>query len=601
MILSDEQIKEFIGKPARQDDIREGVRIQNEHKVHVTGEGYKDTLKSIIGEKRALDYGTRELKEPITLFLTKKIRDELSRWRNTQGTRKTYDFGSDVNLVVKFSEVLKQVWKNGSIDDFSSFLNDALYTDFGGFVIVEQGRKLPGGIEIRDGIPTKINGEQKPYIIFKALEDVHDFRLTGRKVEYLILYFGRGDADGKSFTRYRVIDDSGDYIYKVQSGKVEEDKDFPMIKNDLGYVQARQISNIPRTPLNDYVKTSHIFQTIPLLQDYLTRHAEHTISELLHASPLLALKGTKCRYKDELGHECSNGSIWDETGTEQTCPRCNGMGATLPKNSSEIIMIPELDRNGDTYDPRSIGQYIVPPTEILDHQSKELDELETRTLYSGTGIKSLVKAEMQTATEVILNIKPLEDKISILLDNIEDDEVFVTNAIGELLYKDKYKGCQIHYGRKLNIRDENLIMLEIEKAKQAGMPESLVRLLLQELVITKYRNSEADMTRALMLLDLEPISTESAVVLGESLYTSDEIKWMKTNFDDYIDRFEAEFGPLNLYEASKDYKKRIMLIENRLKKYNNERKGAEDRERAATGDGVRGGDVGNNQEEEVRV
>ena len=57
--------------------------------------------------------------------------------------------------------------------------------------------------------------------------------------------------------------------------------------------EAIQLSDIRQTPLNDNVKTSHIYQTLPLLQDYLTRHAEHVVSELIHASPLLALKGTK--------------------------------------------------------------------------------------------------------------------------------------------------------------------------------------------------------------------------------------------------------------------------------------------------------------------
>lgn len=584
MILTDKDIRDVVLTPKRKDDILAGSRIQSNHKVHVTGEGYRDVLKDLIGERRSMDYGDRELKEPVTLFLTKKIRDELSRWKNTQGTRKTYDFGESEELAEEFMGVLSQVWKNGSIDDFASFLNDALYTDFGGFAIVERGRKISEGVEIRDGIPTKFSGNQKPYIIFKALGDVHDFRLTGRKVEYLVLNFGDAVYENKTYKLYRVLTDDGDYIYRVKDGKAEVDPNYAVIPNELGYVQAIQISNIPVTPLNDHVKTSHIFQVMPLLQDYMTRHAENTISNLLHASPLLALKGTKCNYKDANGHQCNNGTIWDETGNEVTCPRCNGVGATVPKNSSEIIIVPELDRNGDTYDPKTIGQYITPPVEILTHQSKELDQLEQRVIYSGTGLKALIKAEMQTATEVILNVKPLEDKISTLLDNIEEVEVFITNTIGKMVYGDRYRGCQIHYGRRLNIRDENLIMNEIEKAKQAGMPESIIRLLLQELVVTKYRNSKADMLRALMLLDLEPVSTTSPEDLGDSNYTSDDVKWLKTNFDDYIDQFENDNGPLNLYEVGKPYRKRILLINKRLRKYNEIRKSGKDGTGSSTGD-----------------
>ena len=570
MILTQDLIKSYIGNPLHGDDVKAGIETQDEHKVHVTGEGYKDALTDIIGKTRAVDYGKRELKKPITLFLTKKIKDELSRWRNTQGTRKSYDFGSDGTLAEEFvRDILSQVWKGGSIDDFAVFLNDALYTDFGGFAIVELGRKITGDMEVRDGIPTRYKGKQKPYIIFKSLSDVHDFRLTGRKVEYLILKYGQVQevVGGKTETvlLYRVLDDLGDYIYKVSSRGVELTDD-PVIPNELGYVPAIQISDVVETPLNDHLKTSHVSQTLPLLQDYMTRHAEHVISEMLHASPLLAIKGTKCTY-EENGHKCSSGKIW-RGDNEVNCPNCNGVGATVPKNSSEIIIVPELDKEGKTYDPSLIGQYITPPVEILSHQAKELDDLEQRVIYSGTGIKSLVKAQIQTATEIVLNLKPLEDKISSILDNIERVEKFMTDSVGKMYYKAKYGGCQVHYGRKLNIRDENLILNEIEQSKRAGMPESQVRLLIEELIMTRYRNSKSDMIRALMLLDLEPFSVLSVENVN-AIELIDEIdKKMKVYFDDYVDRFENEKGRIDLFMAGEPMQKRITKIKKTIQKYN---------------------------------
>jgi len=567
MILTN--VEQVLGSPLHANDIKVGISIQDDHKVHVTGEGYKDILSSIIGPERAINYGTRELKEPSTKFLTKKVRDELSRWKNNQGTRKTYDFGDSKELVADFRKLLNTVWKNGTIDEFAYFLNDALYTDFGGFAVVERGR-IEGGVEIRDGIPSKPSGN--PYIIFKSLSDVYDFRLTGQKVEYLILKFGervKKNEKGEDITvkLYRVMDDEKDVIYEMgPDNEAVPAEGFELIRNTLGYVQAYQISDVKQTPLNDHVKTSHIFQTLPLLEDYLTRHAEHVISELLHASPLLALKGTKCTYVDGDGNACANGKIW-VGGVEGECPVCKGVGATVPKNASEIIIVPELDKNGDTYNPSMIGQYITPPVEVLSHQSKELDQLEQRVVYSGTGIKAMVKTNIQTATETILNLKPLEDKISSLLDNIEAVETFVTNVIGKLVYKDKYKGCQIHYGRKLNVREENTILDEIEQSKRSGLPQSEIRLLLQELVLTRYRNSYADLERALMLLDLEPLSTVSLAEVLESMYVDEDTKRVKQNFDDLIDWFENKYGPINLYKSGEDMSKRIDSIKRKIWKH----------------------------------
>ena len=570
MKLSEVEIQECILNPRHKADIDSGIKLQNEHKVHVTGDGYEDILKSTIGTTRAIQYGgERELSKPVTLFLTKKLKDELSRWKNTQGTRKTYDFGENQEMSEKFRrDVMSIVWKNGGIDRFSDFINDALYTDFNGFAIVERG-VMSGAYEIRDGIPQKPT--KVPYIIFKGLDDVHDYQLNGEKVEYLILKF-----KGKDKTRqlFRVLDDTGDYIYQItnvdQEKRVELAPDYSILTNVLGYVPAIQIGMIRANPLNDHVRTSHIYQTLPLLQDYMTSHAEHIISKILHAHPILALIGQKCRYKDQHGNSCANGRIWTEGGKEEDCPKCGGVGAVVPQTSSEVIILPEVDAQGSSFNMTNIGQYITPPTEILKYQSTELDELEQRIIYSGTGIKTLVRTEMQTATEIVLNLKPLEDKISVLLDNIELVESFLTDCIGKM-WSEKYVGCQIFYGRKLNIRDENLILQEIEASKRSGMPLSQIRLLVQELIITRNRNSKQDLERALILLDLEPGAILSVEEVQTSPYIDEKTKCYKLNFDDYIDRFEVEYMPITLFMAGRKWKERIESIRKILDGYNEKR------------------------------
>lgn len=607
MTLTDEQIKRLILRPERTKEISEGIKLQNEMKVHVTGEGYRDALMRTMGKDRAIDFGlTRELRQPVTLFLTKKIKDELSRWKNTQGTRKSYHFGDKRDEIKNFRKLLCKVWKNSSIEDFAYWMNDAIYTDFNGFAMVEVPAKTNKGI-VRDGIESTTG--DTPYIIFKAIEDVHDFKCNGRKIEYLILKYGtRTDKDlnglDVSVQLYRVLDDQKDVIWSLQSEEPVLDTQNRVITNTLGYVPAIQIGDLLYNTLNDYVKTSCIHQVQPQLNDYMTRHAEHVSSEVQHAYPILAIKGTKCNYVSPEGYACSKGKIMNAMRQEENCPRCNGAGATVIRNASEVVIIPELDKQGKAYDPGSVGQYIVPPTEILRHQAEELDVLESTILYSGTGIaKALAKSSIQTATEIVLNIKPLEDKISSVLDNIEFVETFLTDAIGMMVNPKDYKGCEIYYGRKLNIRDENLILNEIEQSKRAGMPVSYIRTLLQELNATRNRNSRQDMERGFMLLDLEPMATYSLKEILDSSYASDEIKCYKMNFDDYIDRFELENGPIMLYKPDADYQTRIKAIKKVLDTYNTQQlKVIEDEtsitDRAGsstTGDALQRPDVGGDQ------
>jgi hypothetical protein len=582
MKLSDEDIKRLILRPEHESDISECIKLQNEMKVHVTGEGYTDALKHTMGKARAVEFGaTRELLQPVTLFLTKKIKDELSRWKNTQGTRKTYHFGEKRDEMIKFRELMEKVWKNSSIEQFAYWLNDALYTDFNGFAMVENPAKTAKGV-IRDGIP--YDSGSNPYIIFKAIEDVHDFKQNGRKVEYLILKYGTRvkTIDGGKVTQtlFRVIDDTRDSIWVKGANiklpgeditEVKPDDENKIIANSLGYVPAIQIGDLLYKTLNDYVKTSCIHQVQPQLNDYMTRHAEHVSSEIQHAYPILAIKGTKCNYISPEGYACSKGKIMTPEGKETNCPRCGGAGATVIRNASETVLIPETDKQGKAYDPALIGQYITPPTSILTHQAEELDAIESTILYSGTGIaKALAKSSIQTATEIVLNIKPLEDKISSILDNIEYNEKFLTDAIGEMVYKKDYKGCEVHYGRKLNMRDENLILEEITKSKQAGMPVSYIRTLLQELNVTRNRNSRQDMERGFMLLDLEPMATYSLQEVLESSFASDSMKCYKMNFDDYIDRFELENLPIVLFKPGNSYQERIKAIKAVLDQYNEE-------------------------------
>jgi len=258
-------------------------------------------------------------------------------------------------------------------------------------------------------------------------------------------------------------------------------------------------------------------------------------------------------------------------GQEVNCPKCNGTGAVVVRNSSEVIVVPELDKQGNAYDPGLIGQYIIPPTSILKHQSDELNGLEESIMYSGTGIaKALAKSSIQTATEIVLNLKPLEDKISSVLDNIEAIEVFITDCIGRSMYPKEYKGCEVFYGRRLNVRDENLILKEIEESKRSGMPVSHIRTLLQELIATRNRNSRSDMERGFMLLDLEPMAVFSLDEVQKSENIDRSTKVYKANFDDYIDRFELDNGDIMLYLAGRDYRDRIRSIRTIIDKYNSE-------------------------------
>lgn len=591
MILTDQQVIELIENPENSEAIKKASELQDIHKVHVNGKGYKEYIRQIIGYENTKQYTQKkELSECGTIFLTKVIIDQQSRWQNVKGTKKYYTFAKSAKKEREFNSVLSQVWKNESIDYFiNEFVKDALYTEFNGFVIGELPQIVRGKnpYEIKDGISKPLSeGKLKPYLIFRPIEKIIDFVSKGNKVEYIIIDWGEETRDVDKTTKpesgggtivqlYRVIDDNSDRIFEEIKGTITLSEIYPPIENKLEYVPAIQISIFRDDVLIDEVKTSPIRQSIPLLKTYLTNWAEHVITCILHSHPIYYQIGQQCRFGDNDG-DCAEGYIsYTIKGkpAKKTCPECKGVGAILHKDASVALILPQVDAEGKPYNVTNVAGYISPPVDALKQQIAELKWLEENILLSGTGMSKLAETQIEkTATEAMLNWKPLEKIISDILDNIEYIETAVTDMIGKLYYGSKYESCQINYSRNLNLRDENTVLIEIETAKEAGASSSYVKTLHDELIYSRYQHNPIDLERNLIFSELEPFIGYTPEEMQK--YCSDwvdpnQIK-MKIYFNDYISRFESEHGKVTDYQINKDLDKRIKAIKSFLDKYNKE-------------------------------
>jgi len=588
MRLTDQQVIELIEHPVNSDAIEKASELQDIHKVHVNGKGYKEYIHQIVGYENNKQYTQKkELSECGTIFLTKIIIDQQSRWQNVKGTKKYYTFAKAARKEREFDKVLSQVWKNESIEYFiNEFVKDALYTEFNGFIIGEL-PQVKDNNEIKDRIVQPLSNEKlKPYLIFRPIETIIDFVSKGNKVEYIIIDWGEEERDtdktlkpesgsGITVQLYRVIDDNQDRIFEKIKGVVSLSKIYPPIENKLDYVPAVQISIFRDDVLIDEIKTSPIRQSIPLLKTYLTNWAEHVITCILHSHPIYYQIGQQCRFKDDDG-TCENGYInYTIKGKPaiKRCPECKGIGAVLHKNAAEALILPQVDEEGKPYNITSVAGYVEPPVETLKQQIAELRWLEENILLSGTGMNKMAETQIEkTATEAMLNWKPLEKIIGDILDNIEYIETAVTNMIGKLYYGKTYESCQISYNRNLNLRDENTVLIEIEQAKKAGASSSYVKTLHNELIYSRYQHNEIDLERNLILAELEPFigyTPEEMQKYCSDWVDPDAIK-MKIYFNDHITRFENEHGKITEYQENKELNKRIKIIKTFLRKYNDE-------------------------------
>ncbi len=585
MILTETKVLELALKPV-DPVIRVNGDLQDRHKLHITGEGC-DAYRVWHKEYETEDEWKEAKKDvaEFTRLVTNEIIDAQSRWKTAQGTTKYYNFGDKGD---KYSEqfqkeILSQVWDGGSIKSFiDNFASKAIYEEFNGFYLVEKGAKVKeedenGAIstyEIREGIKTKIkpNEDLKPYIIFKSVNEVSSFKVTGTRVEWIKLNYSPIVRNGVTVPRFRIIDDKYDYIVEVidQTNAIISQDEKP-IEHKAGRCPVVRCSTLNKYISNNYTLTSVIDNLLSPLDVLLSSYSDHTTTARKHNFPLKYMRGMDCTYTNSYGATCNSGMLsWEHAGEphEVKCPACNGTAAVKTSPSS-VMLLPSFDKEGGAFDIKEIAGYVVPPVDSFIEQRNEIDWLKQQIIEAGTGMKGgLVEDSIsKTATEVVMNTKPLEDIIGQNIDIIESVEKELTDLLGKIYYQEKYKGCEIIYGRKIILRDENVLIREMKESKAAGCSFMHIKKLNEELTYVRFIRSEIDLQRNIILNELEPLIGYTIAEVTSNASITEETKFLKINFTDLIQRFELENEYIENYNLGQDFKERIKGIKAVLDKY----------------------------------
>lgn len=557
-MLTSERIEQLIKNPASKEYLEAGVHIQNEHKVHITGEGYE--LKQLKGLESKDDFDIRvQLSKPATVQLCALIIDNLNRWVTNQGTVKIVKFKQEKD-VQEFKEVLDQVWRGGSLEEFiRTFYKEAIYQEMEGFLVVTK-PLVVGNAQIRDGVSSPYDGSTlDPYILFYAAEDVHDFGSLGDELEYLILDYG--EEDGHHY--YRVLDDTQDTLVDYHNEKVTVKNE---VKHGLDYTPAIQVSSIAKNLKDDKVKTSPIDHVIPALFRYMQKDSDLIMQMVRHMYPKLAAVTTPCLMCNEVGY------IFDKE-TKIKCKDCNGTGKIIPISREGVIGMPQYISEGKTPYPGSPASYITPDNASLEVAIQDLKDLAKDIMYSATGDKNVVAESLNTATENLINFKGLEDRIAEIIEMVESREEFLIRTIALMHndFKGGFEDVSVRYGRRLVLRGESDIMTEIQSAKDSGMPISHIEALQKELIFARYKNNKTELERQQLLADVEPFNGYTVSDMKEFTdYVNPDDLEIKYNFARLVDLFEDKKGPVQLYMVGSDWKKRVNSIYEELKTIKNE-------------------------------
>ena len=558
MVLSEIDISKLLKEPRNQKSIASGISLQINHKHHVTGEGYQSLVKQVEGYESSEDYSNvkKQIAKPATILITSIILDNLNRWTSAQGTVKKADF-KDTKKNEQFEEVLNQCWNNKNFEDFiNSFVKEAIYTDFNGFTLVTKPsiNKEENTVEREGIVRTYDGGNVDPYMIFIALEDVHDYYLTGDKVEYLIIKL---DKERK---KYRIIDDEKDTLIEYGNESITVVSSIP---NEIGYVPARMISNINENILNNQVKTSPINHIIPALDRYMSCDCDLRMQYIKHLYPKLAIVSKDCPECASTGkvHDPYNDTIY------LTCQKCKGSGKIIPISRDGVIGLPDHLISGDTPYPGAPATYIDMETESLRLAAEDLEKQRLDIIYAGTGDKNIIAESLNTATENIINSRSLEDRIAEISTMVEQVEVFLKKAIKDL-HKDfasieDYE-IVVKYGKKIAFKNEDELLREIKAAKDSGMNLSYIQSLQVDLIYVRYKNNKTELERQLLLNDIEPFAgyTIDEVLKMKEYIDPKDLK-LKINFESLIDQLETT-QPIQFMVSREGYKAKLNQIKEQL-------------------------------------
>jgi len=552
-MLTIEQIEDKIKNPVSRLDLEAGIRVQNSHKVHITGEGFSSPI--LTGFESRDDYNIRiQLTKPATVQLCALILDNLNRWVTSQGTVKIVKFTQE-DQTKAFKKVLDQVWRGRSLEEFiRTFYKEAIYQEMEGFLVITKPELIEGGMMIREGVEQKYEGGAlDPYMIFIAAEDIHDFNALGDALEYIIIKIEKKENDSHDY--YRLIDDTHDTIVKY-------DKSHSKVVNldetvhGVEWTPAIQISSMAKHLRNDKIKTSPIDHVLSALNRYAQKDSDLIMQMVRHMYPKLASVVTDCPHCEGTGWQY-------DIEPRVICSRCDGHGKVVPITRDGVLGIPQFIAEGQSPYPGSPASYLTPDTASLQIAIDDLKSLGEAIMYSATGDKNLIAESLNTATENLINFKGLEDRISEIVSMVESREEFIvkTTAMMHLDFMGGFEGVSVRYGRRLSIRGENEIMAEIIEAKRAGMPSSHIEALQRELIYSRYKNNKTELERQQILADLEPLNGYSVADIKDiKEYVSDDDLVLKYNYNTIVDWFEAVHGLIQDYHKEQEWNKRIEAI-----------------------------------------
>lgn len=442
------------------------------------------------------------------------------------------------------------VWSTKGWEFFKSEINSVLIVD----VAREQTTELP-----------------EPYFYWLPIDDVITYKAdptTG--VMDFIVFRRRDEIVVLDDTSYRVWDD------KKHTGQIIGD---PKVEapHDLGYCPARFFWNESLSLEDPDVKASPLSGELESLDWFEFFHISKRQLDLFGAYPILSGYEQSCDFTNaENGDYCDGGFLRDKQGRYRLdmaglllrCPKC---GNKRIIGAGSFVEIPVPNEAENQPDLRNPVQLLTVDRNALDYNVDEQKRLREEIITAVVGQDEIVtNRDAFNEQQVQANFESVTTVLNRVKRGFEDAQTWVDETVCRLRYGNYFLSARINYGTEFYLYSPDELRQRYKAAKDAGMSESELDLLNNQILETEYRNDPTQLRRMQLLAELEPfrhLSRQEVSELYDKNLVSDEDLRIKLNFPNFVRRFERENTNILDFGAEIPYKRKIEIITGEFRKY----------------------------------
>lgn len=515
MILTKSQLTEIFLAPTSQALLSKARLYSSKLRMHITGQGLDTAIQQMIYLEQDGIFQIRQQYAQSNKDVFARLHRPMDKIFSAKGGGVNYNLPEQ--LTKKFKAYLGSVEYGLTLRKWiETFWLTAYVCDPMGVLLMEIDSQSAAGTAFA-------------YPTYKSTVDIHDYKLNGRNLDYLILKTSEKSKDGIPY--YRVIDDQFDYLVEWDGTKVKEVRNGKL-PNYFMKVPATVVSDIYSPYYGMYISPDDA--VIELADAYLREGSVFNVFKARHGypkewrypAPCDTCKGTK-QYQGE------------------DCRACNASGIKTNYDVAKVTIIPVPEGNQPILAPDVMG-YVSPPIDTwtkMEDSLKGLFDLMHHTMW-GTTIKEDVSNE--TATGRFIDVQPVNERLNKFSEAAEGIERFITDLSGQFYFNTTYTRADIVYGRRYLIETPDEIWKKYQEARTAGAPEATLNNLLEEFYQSKYQGDSTELQKYLRMMRVEPwvhltISQAKSIlpptVYAEKLYfpqwlaTLTSAQWLQSEAD----------------------------------------------------------------------